>query len=213
MTDVSDAITVKDMRVLLRAFRKLRIIAMASSPAKDRRLWDQAKAEARKELIERLQRRTLSFTLGPSQRKAKTGETQARCQTRIEKAIEGIAERKYPELDASYEKKLEKRKQKALRQVQRIDHSATPISSGLLMFDEVKGTLLAADWRKLQQKFSIQEIMRFNRQGLLDRTIAAIEAVVRRLRRTWWRRFIAETFNLIPDLISRIAEAYFRANL
>ena len=209
MAGVVNSITVRDMRFLLKNFKKLKAMATARLPDKDCRLWAQAMAEARTELVEKLKVRAQAITYRPSQQRQSSQETSENLQMKIEKTVEVNAEHKYLRLDPRYASDLEERARKAEAVLKQIDHYSTPIRSELVAFSEANGTLLAADWKELRQELTIQGIMRLNEHELFERTIGSIEAIIRRKSRTRWSRVTC----WIPNFVTVLYEKTLKVSL
>jgi hypothetical protein len=117
-------------------------------------------------------------------------------QQHMEHVIEGRAERRYIALDKAYAMALSKRDRKVYKLVQTVDHFVTPIQYKLSRLPEANHTLLVSKWQELRERFSVNEIMGFDQNGmeLYDRTIQALEAL-RRSVRAERRRRLAEAIS------------------
>ena len=210
MADGSGQITLREVRILLNYFRKLQKIASAPLPDRNDKLWEQAKQEARQEFIEDVQRRSRGMTIRPS------GAQQIRENARIDSKliddrIEERAGKKYPNLDPKYALELNRRKQRAEELVRKIDHLITAIGPALRVLPLGDGTLLDADWRQLRERFSIDEILRLEKEEAFARTITSLETMKWRLRQRPDNRLTYKIKHFLLDLFERFIAGYFRS--
>lgn len=189
-------LNVREVRTLLRHFRKLRAVAGKEPPTKKKSLWERTKEEAKEELIEELKLRERGITLRPNgpyraARKPSPSEQKHR-QDQFDHIIEGNAEKKYRELDSKYDSKLKRQEKKAQKWVDEIDFTITAYKVALAKYPEANKTLLLIDWEDLRNKFSIRDIMKFEEQGLFNRTIHVLEIITSRLNQPRWERIIGK---------------------
>jgi hypothetical protein len=144
-------ISTKDIDELLELFRQLEELLNPELPEKNKGLWEESQALAKKELAEQLKERQSGFTVRSSQNvslrktsKANQKEIQQQC----EKRIYQIAEKKYYEKDPIYARALEEAKTKALDVCKSIDHLLLAVREPLLQFPRVQSSLLAVDWKE-----------------------------------------------------------------
>jgi len=189
-------LNVREVRTLLRYFRKLRVVAGKEPPTKKKSLWERTKEEAKEELIEELKLQERGITLRPNgpyrtARKPSLSE-QKRQQDQINHITEGKAEKKYRILDSKYDSKLEGQEKKAQKLVEKIDYTITAYKVAFAKYPEADKTLLLIDWENLRNKFSIKDIMKFEEQGLFDRTIYVLEIITSRLTQPRWERIMGK---------------------
>jgi len=209
LTPKKTDVTAREVKLLLKHFRKLRNLAGKKLPNKNDSLWERAKKEASEELSRKLKSRAGQFTIPPTgfRPKRSNPSKQKQLRRKIDNAIEGKAEKRYRVLDPKYSSKLEARERKAQKLAEEIDYMITPLRMDFAGLSETNGTLLVADWKELRSLFSIKEIMRFNEQGFFDRTIRALEIISKRLK----QKQREKVFNKLCNRFLQIYEITIRA--
>ncbi len=201
-------INLKDIDELLELFNRLQELSNPEKPSKNQNLWKQCIEKAEKELLKQLKEREsqLTFRPGvnfpPSKIKKKEEEN-------IQKIIIGIAEKEYCTMDPEYNQSLLQVEKECAELIKAIDHALYSIKEPLLRFDRAQGTLLEANWRKVRDYFSVNEIMQFNAQGLVERATDALEAIRSRVKhqpkprktKSFWWKLYEKTLKVIVDAV------------
>lgn len=179
---IAGNLTLKDVDELLGLFRRLQDLANSKKPSKNKEIWKQCLKKAEEELFEQLKKRESQLTARPG-RNVPRRRTSEEKQENLQKIILGIAEKKYRLMDSKYNQSLLQVEENGAELVKVIDHALYSIREPLLRFDRVRGTLLEANWRQIRDYFSVNEIMQFQAQGLVERAIDALEAIRAKVER------------------------------
>lgn len=173
---IAGKLTLKDVNALLVLFRRLQDLSNFKKPSKNQELWKQCIEKAEKELFEQLKKCEQQAINRPG-RNFPPPKSSKKEQEYPQEIIIGIAEKKYRTVDSEYNQSLLQVEEKRAELVKEIDHTLYSIGESLLRFDRAHGTLLEANWRQIRDCLSIDEIMQFHTQGLVERAIDALEAI------------------------------------
>jgi hypothetical protein len=185
----ANKLKVKDVGTLLKLFQQLEKASKTELPSKNDSLRKRCKKEAEKELLKKLREQESHFINRPlTQKNIYTHARQVDydrepSEKDIREIISAGAEKIYQERDKTYAMALDKRRKSIQAIVRKIDHTHYPIKEQLLQFDRAKGSLLEADWRQIRDEFSVDAIMQFQKNGLIDRAIDALEPIKGVLKR------------------------------
>jgi len=169
-------LTLKDVDALSKLFHSLQELSNFEKPTKNQALWKQCLKEAKEELVEQVKKRESQLTFRPG-RNFPLRKTSEEKQKNLQKIIIGKAEIGYRLKDSKYNQSLLQVEEEIAELVKAIDHTLYSIREPLLKFDRAHGTLLEANWRQIRDRFTIDEIMQFHTQGLVERAIDALEAI------------------------------------
>jgi hypothetical protein len=172
---------------LIGLFKRLQ--NLCEKPKRDETLWNQccqrAKGQLRKEQKIRLaaiaKASGLSLSRGCSNSHKKTPEP-------TETEICQRAEQLYQQENPEYVQKLERLREKMIPLAKEIHRMIFTEKANLIGIREAKETLLIKDWWHISQHLSVEEVLSFERAGLFERTIDALEVVK---QTPYWQAYTA----------------------